>query len=424
VILGLALLGDLRANDAIEAFGEALRLEPNHAVALEHLAHTYEILNHRAKAREAATRALCIDANADRAALTLVHLDSRESANGLWAARTRLEGIVARATNDLTQIAVLNDLGHVQDKLGDYDAAFNAFTRCQTLAADQPRAQRIDRKAFPAYLETNRHFANASNGAWPPQIDDDLTSPIFLVGFPCSGTTLLDRVLGAHSKLRTSDGRPWLASVAGRVGNHNWKQIEELSNQSVIRLRRECYDRVRGDLGDLDSEERVVDKDPFNFIRLALVRRIFSDPRVIFLYRDPRDTVLSCFMQWFQPNETTTHFHDVESAARLYSKAISVWWDLKPVFDLAILTIGCEDLVVDFETNCRSVFGILKADWEDNVLRFAKTVKGEYVVTPSRRDVAENVFGRSVGRWRSYEQHMGPVIDILSPWVTALEYSE
>jgi len=124
VNLGLTLLGDLRANDAIKAFGEALRLEPNHAVALEHLAHTYEILNHRAKAREAATRALCIDANADRAALTLVHLDRQESANGLWAARTRLEGIVARATNDLTQIAALNDLGHVQDKLGDYHAAF------------------------------------------------------------------------------------------------------------------------------------------------------------------------------------------------------------------------------------------------------------------------------------------------------------
>ena len=95
------MLGNGRDNDAIEAFGEALRLEPNHTVPLGHLAHTYEVQNHRAKAREVAMRALCIDANADRAAMTLVHLDHRESVIGQWAAKIGLEAIVARAPTTL-----------------------------------------------------------------------------------------------------------------------------------------------------------------------------------------------------------------------------------------------------------------------------------------------------------------------------------
>ena len=208
-----------------------------------------------------------------------------------------------------------------------------------------------------------------------------------------------------------------------------------LDAAATAQLRQEYFDCVGADLGARVDGQRIVDKDPFNFVRLGLVTRpllptrasswrIFPDAKIIFVNRDPRDVVLSCFMQWFQPNDATVHFFDLDSAARLYVDAMALWHDLKVVLDLDILEIRYEDLVVDFLTISRQVFDFINLEWEADILNFADTAVGTYVATPSRRDVAKNIFSQSVGRWRNYHRQMAPTLGVLSTLVSMLGYAD
>ena len=422
--LGLALLVDRRAEEAIAAFREAIRLQPKNAVALAHLAHTYEILNRRAEARDAATRALKIDPGLDRAALALVHVDLREANRPLPDIKDSLEAIVGRAADDRNRITALNDLARVQDQLGDFDVAFRTFTDCQLLAARQPRAKRIDRTQFPVFLESNRWFLQQPIADWQFEIDDGLMSPVFLVGFPRSGATLLERVLGAHPSFVTSDQRPWLSSVTARIGSDYPQALASMNVDAISELRHHYVDNVRSSVGELEASQQIVDKDPLNFVRLGLVRRVFPAAKAIFVIRDPRDVVLSCFMQWFRPNDATVHFYELESTAQLYAAAMSFWRELKVVLGLDILEVRYEDIVKDLPTTSREILDFLGVAWDPAVLNFADTSEGAYVATPSRHDVAREVYADSVGRWRNYHEQMEPVLGILSPFVSALGYTD
>ena len=115
-------------------------------------------------------------------------------------------------------------------------------------------------------------------------------------------------MLAAHSSLATSDERPWLGRLIRRIGADYPPAVAALDAAATAQLRQEYFDCVGADLGARVDGQRIVDKDPFNFVRLGLVRRIFPDAKIIFVNRDPRDVVLSCFMQWFQPNDATVHF--------------------------------------------------------------------------------------------------------------------
>ena len=231
-------------------------------------------------------------------------------------------------------------------------------------------------------------------------------------------------MLAAHSSLATSDERPWLGRLIRRIGADYPPAVAALDAAATAQLRQEYFDCVGADLGARVDGQRIVDKDPFNFVRLGLVRRIFPDAKIIFVNRDPRDVVLSCFMQWFQPNDAAVNFFDLDSAARLYVDAMALWHDLKVVLDLDILEIRYEDLVVDFPTISRQVFDFINLEWEADILNFADTAVGTYVATPSRRDVAKNIFSQSVGRWRNYHRQMAPTLGVLSTLVSMLGYAD
>ena len=424
VNLGLALLALRQAAEAVDAFLEALRLKPDHVAALGHLAHTYEVLNRGEEARETADRALALDPTSDRAALSLVHLDVRDPDSDLASIKERLELIVAQTASDTSRITALNDLARVRDRMGDHATAFDTFITCQDLAARQPRAQQIDRQAFPDLIARSRWFVDQPLGLWPSAVAGSSEGPLFVVGFPRSGTTLIERVLAAHPMLLTSDERPWLSGVIKRIGPGYPEAVANLSVEEVSKLRRSYIEQARADLSARDTEVSFVDKDPFNFIHLGLAHRLFPDSKVVFVLRDPRDVVLSCFMQWFRPNESTVHFFDLDSTARLYIDAMSLWRDLKPVIDLPVLEVRYEDFVDDFPNHARELIDFVGVDWDDSILNFAQSATGSYIATPSRRDVARNIYFQSVGRWRHYHQQMDPVLGMLAPFVDELGYAD
>ena len=175
--------------------------------------------------------------------------------------------------------------------------------------------------------------------------------------------------------------------------------------------------------GETLSGRHLVDKLPLNLVHLGLVRRLFPDAKILLALRDPRDVVLSCFMQTFELNTAMVHFLDLCDAARLYRTVMALGTVYQQRLGLDLLSYRYEDLVAAPESTARQVFAHLGLPWDDCVMRYYERRAGRAVATPSYQDVTRPVYSRAVGRWRSYRGEMAAALDLLLPAVTAFGYA-
>jgi hypothetical protein len=246
------------------------------------------------------------------------------------------------------------------------------------------------------------------------------SSPVFLVGFPRSGTTLLEQVLSAHSGLVCIEEREHLALAAGEVAADPSK-LASLTDEQIGAIRDAYWKRVKS---EVDVRGRiVVDKLPLNIIFLPLVRRVFPDSKILFALRDPRDVVLSCFQQRFGMNAAMVQFLDLNSAAAYYDKVMSLGLLCRERLGLSVLEVRYEDVVADLEKVARSVTSSLGLQFEEAMLSPAETALKRNINTPSARQVVQPIYTRSVARWKNYERELASVLPGLSDWAERLGYA-
>jgi hypothetical protein len=266
--------------------------------------------------------------------------------------------------------------------------------------------------------------------SWPAEPPaDGLASPIFVVGFPRSGTTLTQQILAAHPALETAEELPLLSALQRRVpefsasGAPYPEGLADLTGEGIGALRG-AYWRAAEEAVDLAEGKRLVDKLPLplTLVHLGLVRRLFPQAKIVVALRDPRDVILSCFMQAFEANEAMVHFNDLGTAARLYAEVMGLWLDLREGVGLDAHAFRYESLVAEPAATVAAICEHLGLDYSDSLLGYHQSSRP--VATPSYRDVAEPVYSRAVGRWRNYRDHLKEVAPILAPFVAALGYAE
>ncbi|MEZ5958145.1 MAG: sulfotransferase, partial [Hyphomonadaceae bacterium] len=302
LIDGWRNLGNLEAlaGDAIattKAYERALKLNAADVASLAGLAQAKELLHDLLAARSYAESALAHDANNEIALLTLAQVAARER---VWPEAEAAAMRVARGGTSPTNRALAwGVIGDVRDKQDDAASAFSAFTEANRIlislhAAHQKETQR---PYHPDGVERMKAFVEVADfSAWARGYE---AAPVFLVGFPRSGTTLLEQMLSAHSQVVCIEEREHLALAAGSVAADP-NMLSALSDAEIAAIRAEYWKRVSA---ETDVRGRiVVDKLPLNIIFLPLIRRVFPKAKILFALRDPRDVVLSCFQQRFGMN--------------------------------------------------------------------------------------------------------------------------
>ncbi len=178
----------------------------------------------------------------------------------------------------------------------------------------------------------------------------------------------------------------------------------------------------------LDPDDRsavVIDKMPLNTVYAGLIHRNFPQARFLFAQRHPCDCVLSCFMQDFEINEPMANFLDLEDAARLYDKVMSLWQQYRAVLPLEVHTLRYENLIEAFEETLTPALDFLGVGWDDGIRNYAKTAfRRTWITTPSYNQVTQRLYARARGRWERYREQMQPVLPILLPWVRRFGYCE
>jgi len=250
-------------------------------------------------------------------------------------------------------------------------------------------------------------------------------SPIFIVAFPRSGTTLLELTLDAHPQLQSMDEQPYLQAALDELSREAVSypdQMRQLSAAQLERVRAGYWGRVATKL-KLAPGQRLVDKNPLNLLRLPAIRRLFPNAQTLLAIRHPCDVLLSCFMQHFRAPDFALLCRDLPTLALGFRRAFDYWYQQQELLSADVRELRYERFVADFEPQARSVIDFLQLPWSDSVLQpGALALEKRFISTPSYSQVVQPVHDRSVGRWQHYREHFAEALPVLEPYMQRWGY--
>lgn len=312
-------------------------------------------------------------------------------------------------------------IGNIAERNGDAAHAFAAFTRMNAAAMAEapPRSGPSYREGLEADIA---RWTPEWAAHWAPRPTPDPArgDPIFLVGFPRSGTTLLDTMLMGLPELCVLEERPMIAEVSRMLGTAD---LAALTTQQCGQLRDAYFSSALRH--GWDGQRWLVDKHPLNMARAALIHRMFPDARFILAERHPADVVLSCFMANFTLNAAMRSFTDLTEAALTYDTVFRAWHKAGALFPLQTRAVRYERLVEDPEGELQPLVEWLGLAWNDRLLAHETTARERgRVRTASYAQIGERLYTRAAGRWHRYADQLAPVLPILLPWAQRMGYDD
>lgn len=322
------------------------------------------------------------------------------------------------------------ELGRLYDRAGNAERAFFHFSEGNRLQAQCPVSKRFEKRRYlNQVIKAGENCTQEWYKSWIGRAADlqACDTPIFLVAFPRSGTTLLDQILDSHPALQVLEEQPLLTPVINRIEELKGMYPEGLAELSAIDI-----EELRGIyFAELEkSLERkpgttIVDKMPLNIVEIRLIHRLFPDARIIVALRHPYDVCLSNFMQHFDLNDAMSNFLTLEDAARLYHEVFTLWEKYVAVLPLNVHMVKYEDLVMGFETQVRAVLEFLGLPWDESVMNyFGHARERKQIDTPSYQQVTEPIYQRACFRWKRYEKQLDSVRNILCQHAERMGYKE
>lgn len=423
--VGILLVHDGRVDEARGKLRKALTIDPNFVDALAALAEIEEKMSHIDDAKNLVTKGLALAP--DDASLIMVAAKIARTEGRHQDAIDLLERIMARHPDRLLAGELYLALGALYDRVGDADRAFQGFTEGNQLAAELLPSD-YDRGAYHRELDRMQAcFTPRLASAWD-RCDDDLKddSPVFLLGFARSGTTLLDQILDSHPQLQTLSERPTVNAMKEAYWTLTKDRPDALVNLSmdeITMLRQVYFDAAAKDV-QLDGKRVLIDKMPLNTPLAHIIWRIFPHAKFILAIRHPCDVCLSCFMQSFTINQAMTVFQFLPDTVALYARVMDMWRQYVKVLPIDYHRIRYEDLVADFEGEARRLIEYLGVEWHDAVLSYAEHAKTRVINTPSYHQVTQPIFQHAKYRWKRYAKHFEPFMPALTPFIDYFGYTE
>jgi tetratricopeptide (TPR) repeat protein len=385
--LGAALVacGDL--SDAVAHYREALRLQPAYAPA-------YYSLSELVRQGQYA-----------------LSVEEKDRIRNLLTAP-------ALSAND--RVLLHFALAYALEKEGADEEAFQHYQEGNELRRQylRQRGQGFEAERRRSFIDriiatfSRDFFARAGVGSVAPSTSGlDTELPIFVVGMPRSGTTLVEQILASHTEVfgagEVLDVQQIALELPTILGTT--EPYPECVRQLTRAIARDLAERYLHRLSALGgSARRVVDKLPENYLHLGLIALLFPRARIIQCRRDPRDVCLSCYVQDFKAVRFACSLDDLAAYYRAYERLMAHWREALP---LSVLDVRYEELVADPEAQSRRLVAFCGLAWNEHCLAFHETRRA--VQTASRVQVRQPVYTSSVGRWRRYAAQLRPLIEAL-----------
>jgi Tfp pilus assembly protein PilF len=381
-------------------------------------------------AESLARRAAGLDAGDARVKL----LDARvRRARGMVTeAESLLRGLLHGAPYAV-RVRGLHELADILDKDGRHEEAMATLLEVKNL--QQPEAAPC---LAPAELARNRGI-EMERGITGQVLDrlraaePDLAPwrPIALLcGHPRSGTTLLEQILDTHPGVVSAEetklmhDEAYLPVIRDVPEGTDVLGALDPATPALLRTARENYFRCAEKLLGREIGPRLlIDKNPALNMLIPMVVRVFPETRFIVAIRDPRDVILSCFMQALPITPVSCAYLSLESAARQYASVMGFWLSMRERLAGRWIEVRYEDLVDDLAAVSQRVLAFLGLNYDPGVLQFHEHARTKRINSPSHADVVKPVYRTAVGRWQNYRAHIEPCMPILAPFMRAFKYA-
>jgi tetratricopeptide (TPR) repeat protein len=408
LLLGEILTFEGRHREAVSRFDRALRLQPDSTMAVAGKAGAFELSGQRDKAR--ALLEPFVTSGRDTGEMAIIQarldVDARNYDAVIDLSRRHLSGGDVKGTV-LWHLCFL--LGRALERSGRFDESFAAYRQANA-AIPAP----FDADGWLELTDQLIEAYSPQRFAQLPRATNDSQLPVFIVGMPRSGSTLIETIIDAHPDAHGAgefEATHFLIeSIPLEIGSNLPYPacIEDFDQNDVDGLSRTYLDRLAAQNPDA---RRITDKYLVNYRHLGLLAALFPAGRIIHCRRHPLDICLSCYAMALMPH-THPFASDLRDLGVVYLDYERVMHHWREVLGIPMLEVPYEALVADQEPWSRRIIEFCGLDWDDRCLRFHEGAR--VVQTASYDQVTKPVYASSVARYRGFEPHLGPLKEVLA----------
>jgi tetratricopeptide (TPR) repeat protein len=435
-MLGRSFVRIQQFDRAIACYQRSLELAPNspeRPQTLLELAKMHERLHQLDAARQCVEEALALAPGFEKAKYSLANIERRSGDKATAETRWRQLIDAERAPPGVIADSWYQ-LASLYDGDGRYGDSFDALVRAKQIFSraaapyweDAQVIAQNTARTFNAITKEHCERWNAA-GAELQRLAGGLA---LLTSHPRSGTTLLEQVLDSHPQLISADELQVLSELVyvpigqTAAANESLPAVLDRAGADFLnQLRRTYLNSMEGALREPIGNRMLLDKNPELTMLLPLVARVFREMKILFALRDPRDVVVSCFMQRLPLNAVSVHYLTLEGTANKYASSMRAWLKIRPMLRNPWIQVRYEDTVADIERQARSVLEFLGLPWDEVVLEYHRRARQKHVHSPTYEAVTKPVYTSSVERWRNYAAQLEPCMPILQPFIEEFGYA-
>ena len=324
------------------------------------------------------------------------------------------------------------ELAQLLDDTERYDESFQVLLAAKRRISPHASAPRQD---IQETLRKNEELLQSLNKShyerWHAFAGNDSAYRFAaLTSHPRSGTTLVEQLLDSHDELKSADEfdvfAQWVHRPIVRKFHHStrrslrsWKKCRPRCASKHVRT---YWRQTEAIFDEPIGDRMLLDKNPGMMILLPMVNWLFPEMKLLIALRDPRDVVLSCFMQKVPLTPISSNWLSLADAAEYYARVMKTWLAVRQLTPGAWLEFRYEDVVVNLEGEARKILNFLGLPWDEKVLKFYEHAREKMVRSPTYKDVTQPVYNRSVGRWQHYAKHLEPILETLEPFIKEFGY--
>ena len=426
--MGIALAAQDKLEQAIEAYRKAISIKTDHAEAWINGAEALEKWNKLERLN------LWLESAFTEFQIVPADIEFLQS-KLLWRNKKVKKATTALLKINFEEISKIRKLDYLNLKAKclhaskDFYGAYNCFFDMNLLAKaseDYSHSNPNDyfqsltndlsklRSMSVPILETNSNEKNDLN-------------PVFLVGFPRSGTTLLDTILRSHSKIEIIEEKSAVTDVETVIQRNGYYDVinTKLPPELIANAREVYKAEFTKHIKGINSTNVYIDKLPLNLLQAPLIQQLYPGAKFILALRHPMDTVLSCWMQNFQLNQAMANMVELPRIVEFYCVAMEIFKICKDTYNLNVHEIKYEDLLEDFTGEASAILNFLDLNWEDELENYRDTaINRGRIHTPSYSQVVQPIYKDAKYRWVNYEVYLNKYFEQLEPWIANFGYDK
>jgi len=311
-------------------------------------------------------------------------------------------------------------LSRVYEKLEFFDESYNfAIKRNKTILAFQEN-KNFKKELILDTISVYKKFFDEKNKLKLEYISSgiDHSNLAFLIGFPRSGTTLLDTILRSHSQTLVLEEKPYLLDVRHEFyKTHEISEILKIDENEKIKMQKKYFSSF-----DYNPNKLIIDKYPLNLIELGFIKTLFPKSKIILAIRHPLDCIISCVLTAFKMNDGMVNFENIHTTSFFYNECFELLFKYFYFYEIQYHQVKYENIISDFKNEITKLIKFLNLSFEDNIYNYQKTAKQrEKINTPSYDQVVQPLYTSSINRHKNFEETKKIETDI-TRWINRFSY--